>query len=269
MSFWSRVSGGPRKQASWLRPCRSIWGSHLLVLWFDSGGFCLFVFTFWQGVLQQACGKEDNSLKFKMLFKICILAMMMAHKSNLHLKSPPSFCICPSVCLSIRPYVCLSVHSFIMHASSDLKSGWIPAGGKDSFEQIKRTMSQTFGSLSSFGLPNVGKTNLARREEHRTWPTPWEASFSWFLSYCPFSSLILPVPVKRATTSGGQVGLQPSFLEGRVWVHALFPEGNRTGIVEATHCGLWSLQLWGNSHIATLRLQIQFLQSLHWGLNGD
>lgn len=184
MSFW-RVSGGPRKQASWLRPCCSFWGSHLLVLWFDGGGAGGVCFFHILAGSSAASGVEKKTIGWnsKCYLKSAYwLWWWLTNPTCIWSPLPHSV----SVCLSIRPSVSLSVHSFIMHASSDLKSGWIPAGGKDSFEQIKRTMSQTFGSLSSFRLPNVGKTSLARREEHRTWPAPWEASFLWFLSYCLF-----------------------------------------------------------------------------------
>lgn len=47
-----------------------------------------------------------------MILKICILAMMMVHKSNLHLKSRPLFCMSvhPSIHSSICPSVCPSIH---------------------------------------------------------------------------------------------------------------------------------------------------------------
>lgn len=191
MSFWSRVSRSPRKQASWgldLRPCRPVWGSHSLVLWFDS----IFFFHILAGS-SAASGVEKKTIGWnsKCFLKICILAMMMVHKSNLHLKSLPSFCICPSIHPSIRLSVRLSIHSFacpsIHYACFQcFKSGWIPADKKESSEEIRRTMSQILDSLPSFGswMLNVGKSSLAQEEEHRTWP--WEASFSWFLSCCLF-----------------------------------------------------------------------------------
>lgn len=66
--------------------------------------------------------RRHTEMRLEMLFKICTLAMIMGLWIQLAFEVPS-----------------LILYSFIMHAYSDGKWEWIPAGGKDSSEQISWT----------------------------------------------------------------------------------------------------------------------------------
>lgn len=130
-----------------------------------------------------------------MLFEICILARMMVHKSSLHLKSLPSFCTYPPVCLSI-------VHLSVSPSIHYICSRWLGIGvnsisrERQFWTDKEDAVGQILDSVSSFGSWRWLALHRGKSAE-TGWPLGrficHGSSPAFF-----FPSLILPGRVKRA-----------------------------------------------------------------------